>query len=117
MKHVLFGGDGGDPDSTGDRYALQARYLALTRVELPSLAALENWAVREDHCFMRIILDHLFQGCWYEHLDRRLRAYKQLDDAQLRRAVAMGERMLEEGEGLVLRMNTKSLAWRGKAWD
>lgn len=97
-----------------DRYDLQARYLELTRVELPAAAVAHGWPIREDHCFMRLILDALFEACWYEHLDRRLRAYKQLDVEQLTRAVELGERMLAEGEPLVSAMNRQSLAWRGK---
>jgi hypothetical protein len=60
------------------RYELQDRYLELTRAELPAKARLGRWVVTNDHCFMRILLDQLFQGCWYDHLDRRLVAYKQL---------------------------------------
>ncbi|MEM8781974.1 MAG: hypothetical protein AAGE65_03870 [Planctomycetota bacterium] len=98
-----------------DRYDLQARYLELTRVELPAAARRDGWPIREDHCFMRIILDALFGGCWYDHLDRRLRAYKQLDETQLRDAVALGEQMLAEGEPKVRALNEQSLCWRGKA--
>ncbi|MEQ9453745.1 MAG: hypothetical protein RLN76_04020 [Phycisphaeraceae bacterium] len=104
-----------DADAKGhqaDRYDLQDRYLEITRHQLPAAAREGNWAVRHDHCFMRIILDHLFEACWYEHLDRRLRAYKQLNQQQLQRAVAYGERMLAEGEPLVLEMNARSLMWR-----
>ncbi len=45
-----------------DRYDLQARYLQLTREDLPAAALREGWPVRDDHCFMRIVLDHLFDG-------------------------------------------------------
>ncbi|MEM1212223.1 MAG: hypothetical protein AAGI68_07975 [Planctomycetota bacterium] len=98
-----------------DRYALQERYLALTRNELPAAALRHGWVIREDHCFMRVILDHLFEACWYDHLDRRLRAYKQLNDGQLREAVRLGEAMLAGGSGLVESMNRASLGWRGKS--
>lgn len=97
-----------------DRYDLQQRYLDLMRVELPAAARTHGWPIRDDHCFMRVVLDALFEGCWYDHLDRRLRAYKQLDDEQLRAAVALAERMLDEGEPLVTKLNAQSLAWRGK---
>ena len=96
-----------------DRYDLQERYLELTRVRLPKAARDGAWPVRDDHCFMRIVLDHLFEGCWYDHLDRRLRAYRRLNDTQLRAAVALAERMLAEGPDLVMRLNAASLAWRG----
>ncbi|MEN1678491.1 MAG: hypothetical protein AAGJ46_02785 [Planctomycetota bacterium] len=99
---------------TGDRYALQERYLELTRDRLPRAAEQNGWRVQNDHCFMRIALDHACCGCWYDHLDRRLRAYKQLTTAQLEVAVACAERMLAEGEPAVEELNRQSLAWRGK---
>lgn len=95
-----------------DRYLLQDRYLELTRGELPAAAARGYWCVRDDHCFMRILLDHLFQDCWYKHLDRRLKAYKQLNTDQLQQAITLGERILTEGNELLADLNAQSLAWR-----
>ncbi|MEM1110003.1 MAG: hypothetical protein AAGH99_15065 [Planctomycetota bacterium] len=97
-----------------DRYDLQNRYLDLTRVTLPSLGRTRNWVVKEDHCFMRIVLDHVFADCWYNHLDRRLRAYKQLNDTQLAQAVAIAERMAKADAEAIDRMNVQSLLWRDK---
>jgi hypothetical protein len=96
------------------RYERQDRYLELTRTELPAKARLGKWVVTEDHCFMRIILDQLFQDCWYDHLDRRLVAYKQLNNEQLTRAIAMGEQLLTGDTTTLNRWNNESLAWRGK---
>ncbi len=98
-----------------DRYDLQQRYLELTRVELPAAARQHGWPIREDHCFMRVVLDHVFGGCWYDHLDRRLRAYKQLTDDQLAEAVRLAESMRDGGLDAVAAMNRQSLAWRGHA--
>ncbi|MEM6329974.1 MAG: hypothetical protein AAF790_06985 [Planctomycetota bacterium] len=109
-------GDGdplADPLASGDRYLLQERYLELTRELLPREAVRRDWRVRNDHCFMRILLDHACGGCWYDHLDRRLRAYKQLNTARLRTAVRLGEEMLAGGEAVVDRLNRQSLHWRG----
>ncbi|MEM6458846.1 MAG: hypothetical protein AAF710_05585 [Planctomycetota bacterium] len=97
-----------------DRYDLQNRYLDLTRVVLPSLGRTRGWPIHEDHCFMRVVLDHVFADCWYHHLDRRLRAYKQLNDTQLAQAVAIAERMSKSDEATVAAMNEQSLAWRDK---
>ena len=102
-----------------DRYELQDRYLELTRVTLPAAAVAaagrgERWPIRFDHCFMRIALDHTFGGSWYEHLNRRQRAYKQLDEAQLTAAIDHAEAMLRGGQAVVEEMNHRSLAWRGK---
>ena len=103
-----------DPLASDDRYLLQERYLELTRELLPQAAHSGAWRVREDHCFMRIALDHACGGCWYDHLDRRLRAYKQLSTAKLRVAVDTGERMLIEGEDTVALLNRQSLRWRAQ---
>ncbi|MEM1305845.1 MAG: hypothetical protein AAGG46_13165 [Planctomycetota bacterium] len=103
-----------DPLASGDRYLLQERYLELTRELLPRAAERGAWRVRNDHCFMRVLLDHACGGCWYDHLDRRLKAYKQLNTTQLRAAVTLGEQMLEQGEPLVEQHNRQSLRWRGK---
>ncbi len=96
------------------RYELQDRYLELTRTELPAKARLGGWIVTEDHCFMRILLDQLFQGCWYDHLDRRLTAYKQLNETQLTEVIAMAEKLLAGDTKTLARWNTESLRWRGK---
>ncbi len=96
------------------RYELQERYLDLTRVQLPAEARQRGWVVTEDHCFMRIILDRLFGDCWYHHLDRRLTAYKQLNDKQLRQCIAMAEQILTGDTDALIRWNRDSLHWRGK---
>ena len=96
------------------RYELQDRYLELTRVELPAVARMRNWCVKEDHCFMRILLDRLFGDCWYNHLDQRLTAYKQLNDQQLRKCIEMAEQILECEEETLADWNQDSLRWRGK---
>lgn len=100
--------------ASADRGNLQERCLRMTRDRLPA-AARKGWrAIRLDHCFTQIILDRLFEASWHEHLDRRIRAYQQLNGQQLERAVAPGERMLAEGEPRILEMNMRSLRWRGK---
>lgn len=103
-------------DEIGDphRYELQDRYLALTRTELPAKARLGGWGVKDDHCFMRIILDQLFQGCWYDHLDRRLVAYKQLNNEKLTQAIALAETLLAGDTETLALWNRESLQWRGK---
>lgn len=108
-------GDGdGELIGSADRYLLQERYVELTRELLPREASRHSWPVNKDHCFMRIVLDHVCGGCWYDHLDRRLRAYKQLTTPQLVAAVEFAERMLAEGESTVVAMNRQSLRWRAE---
>ena len=70
---------------------LVSAYLHLTKEVLPALAcnSRRNWPVSKDHCFQRIILDHVCGGVWYEYLDRP--AYKNLTKDQAQRAVKLCE--------------------------
>ncbi|MEO0531853.1 MAG: hypothetical protein AAF266_14955, partial [Planctomycetota bacterium] len=87
-------------------------YLELTRELLPREALRRDWRLREDHCFMRVLLDDVCQGPWRQVLDPRLVAYKQLTNAQLRHTIAIAERVLAEGETLLDELNRQSLSWR-----
>ena len=92
-----------------------ARYRQLVDDELPRRAREGRWVVTADHCFGRILLDHAVGGRWYDVLDRRRSpASAQLDDDQLAAAVALGERVLAEGDPLLRELDAQSLAWRGK---
>ena len=103
-----------DPGAPDDREALLARYRRLVLDELPRRARAERWVVRADHCFGRIVLDHAVGGRWYDVLDRRRSpAFAQLDDAGLRAAVALAERIEAEGDPLLRRLDEQSLRWRG----
>ncbi|WP_267382030.1 MULTISPECIES: GCN5-related N-acetyltransferase [unclassified Sphingomonas] len=101
------------PSPDPARAALETAWLHLTRVTLPALAAPRGWPVRADHCFQRILLDHAFGGCWYDHVARRP-AYAHADAAALARAIALGEAAVA-GEADMAALNRASLAWRGKA--
>lgn len=90
------------------------RYRELVDAELPARACAEGWVLRLDHCFGRVLLDHAVGGCWYDALDRRRPAYRQLDERQLALAVGLGERLLLEGDPLLRRLDAQSLQWRGK---
>ena len=106
-----------EPGQAGavDRAAMLDRYRTLVQVDLPERARRDRWVLRLDHCFGRVLLDHAVGRCWYEALDRRGPAYRQLDDAQLAGAVRMGEQLLLEGDPLLRRLDAQSLQWRGKA--
>ncbi len=97
-----------------DRAALEQRYLELVRRQLPAAAREGRWVLREDHCFGRVLLDDAVGACWYDVLDRRRTAFRQLDDDQLAGAVALAERLLAEGDPLLRELDARSLAWRGK---
>lgn len=98
-----------------DREELLRRYRTLVDDALPAAARRDGWSLRLDHCFGRVLLDDAVGGRWYDHLDRRAgAAYRQLDDEQLAGAVALGERLLVEGDPLLRTLDARSLAWRGK---
>jgi hypothetical protein len=97
------------------REQLLARYRQLVLDELPRRAREGGWALTQDHCFGRVVLDTTVGGRWYDVLDRRRSpAFAQLDDAQLAAAVALAERLLAEGDPLLRELDARSLAWRGK---
>ena len=96
------------------RDQLVTRYRALMR-ELPARARRERWVLRDDHCFGRVLLDDAVGACWYDVLDRRRTAFLQLTDEQLAGAVALGERLLVEGDPLPRRLDERSLDWRGRS--
>ena len=97
------------------REVLLGRYRELVDVDLPAAARDGRWSLRLNHCFGRVLLDDAVGGRWYDHLERRAgAAYRQLDDARLAGAVALGERLLTEGDPLLQVLDARSLAWRGK---
>ena len=93
---------------------LRQQYLSLINQQLPEKAKHTAMPVRFNHCFGRIVLDNLFQDCWYNHLSRKQPAYKQLDELQLRRAIAIATDMLQSPK-LATELNRNSLVWRKKA--
>lgn len=97
-----------------DRSRLEQRYLSLVGQELPAAARAGRWRLHRDHCFGRVLLDDAVGACWYDVLDRRRTAFRQLDDAALAAAVLMGERLLVEGDPLLADLDDRSLTWRGK---
>ena len=89
--------------------ALQ-RYLELTRETLPDRARAEGWVVRDDHCFQRIVLDHVAGGRWYDVIARP--AYRHLTPEQAEHAAALAERIEAEGHPLLRTLNERSKRWR-----
>ncbi|MCR9102914.1 MAG: hypothetical protein NXI25_23380 [bacterium] len=96
------------------RQLLEQWYLLLTREKLPQQAQLEQWPIQEDHCLQRVVLDALFQDCWYNHLSRSKPAYRQLDNLQLGQSLQLLSRMEREGKSLAAALNVSSLTFRGK---
>ncbi|MBE9045911.1 hypothetical protein IQ255_16120 [Pleurocapsales cyanobacterium LEGE 10410] len=94
---------------------LRNRYLELINQELPALAKQRKFPVRFNHCFARIILDNLFQCCWYEVIDRKKgAAYKQLSVEQLQQAINLAEAIVNNPDAYIQQLNQNSLRWRGK---
>jgi len=93
---------------------LREQYLSLVNQQLPEKAKEGALPVRFNHCFARIVLDNLFEGCWYDHLSRKQPAYRQLDESQLERGIAIAQTMLAAPK-VAAQLNQNSLRWRGKA--
>ena len=98
--------------SRDERLVLERRWLDLTRVVLPALAAEREWPISADHCFQRVLLDHACGQCWYAEISARP-AYKAAADEILERAVQLGEGIATGSRDLTA-LNRQSLAWRGK---
>ena len=92
---------------------LVSRYIVLTKEIMPHLARTshKHWPVSNDHCFQRIILDHVCGGVWYKYLDRP--AYTNLTKDQVQRAVKLCED-IADGHKDLQKLNQQSLIWRGK---
>ena len=94
---------------------LRQRYLELINQKLPALAKQRQFPVRFNHCFARIILDNLFDRCWYEALDRHKgAAYKQLSPEQLHQAIAIAQAIIDRPDDYIQELNQNSLRWRNK---
>ena len=94
---------------------LRQRYMEMVSDTLPNMSKSRDWPIRFDHCFARVILDQVFQGCWYDHIDRKKgAAYKQLNSAQLLDALTIAGRILQGPDEVLVDMNKQSLRWRGK---
>jgi hypothetical protein len=106
MKH-----DGDASQKT--RLELIQCYLHLTRTVMPALAQTPSnqWPVRNDHCFQRIVLDAVCGGVWYDFVSRP--AYQHLSLEQAHRAVEICENIIGGREDLAV-LNRQSLSWRGK---
>ncbi|EFL89338.1 hypothetical protein [Ahrensia sp. R2A130] len=94
------------------RAALEQRWLALTRQELPSVAAQRGWPIHLDHCFQRVLLDAACSTVWYDVITSRP-AYRAAPDDLLNRAVDLAENVLN-GEMDISELNRQSLRYRGK---
>ncbi len=93
------------------REALEARWFALTREEMPAIARQRGWPVHLDHCFQRILLDNTCGRPWREAIASP--AYRNAPEELLRKAIALGEDAIA-GKADLAQLNTRSLRLRGK---
>lgn len=82
-------------------------------VEFPAAAKAGNYPIRLNHCFLRVVYDNLFGQQWQEVLAKGKPAIRQLTEAQLEAALAIGQRVIDDKE-ICVRLNRRSLDWRGK---
>jgi hypothetical protein len=97
-----------------DLSQLRATYQQKVNEELPEQSqASDGWPIHLDHCFGRVVLDNLFQDEWYGHVAGRP-AYEHLSCDELRAAIEIADRMLNEGQPAVEELNENSLRWRNE---
>lgn len=80
--------------------------------KLVKKAEITKYPVRFDHCFKRIILDQMFQGVWYNFVEKP--AYKHLTEDQKKEFQDKVNLLLEKPE-VCFEWNQQSLAWRKEA--
>lgn len=93
--------------------SLKDQLRQLANVDFPVAAKSGAYPVRFNHCFLRIVYDNLLGGRWQDKLAKGKPAIHQLNDQQLREAIALGQRLIDDPE-LTRELNVNSLRWRGK---
>ena len=100
------------PADTDPLAPLRAEWLAWMRERLPQAArAHTDWPIRLDHCFGRVVLDAVYARPWRQVLPSP--AWRHMDEAALRRAIALSRDIVEGRADLTL-LNARSLALRGR---
>jgi hypothetical protein len=105
------------PERTPRRSTLLTRYKQLMDKDLPLAAknksdAQPRWPVHLNHCFGRIILDHICERPWREVIQAP--AVRHMSVGQLGKAVEVGEGILG-GTIDLERLNRESLQMRAKS--
>ncbi len=97
-----------------DLSQLRTTYQQRVSEKLPERAQnSDGWPIHLDHCFGRVVLDNVFQDEWYSHVAGRP-AYEHLSYDELRKAIEIADRMLNEGKPAVEKLNENSLRWRNE---
>ena len=79
-----------------DRAALRAALLRQANETFPAVARREGYPIVFNHCFLRVVYDNLFGEKWQRVLNPKKPAIDQLDETQLRRAIALGEQVIAD---------------------
>ena len=85
----------------------------LANVAFPAAAKADGYPIVFNHCFLRVVYDHVFQDKWQRKLTNGKPAIHQLTEDQLTKAIETGEAMVKDKE-LTIRLNRESLTFRGK---
>lgn len=96
-----------------DTEALRDTLRHQANVEFPAAAKAGGYPIRLNHCFLRVVYDNLFGARWQTKLAKGKPAIRQLTDAQLERAIEIGQAVIDD-KATCVELNRKSLDWRGK---
>ena len=96
---------------SGEKQTMQELIVEYKNLLNTYLPGRYTYPVRFNHCFNRIVLDWLFDDCWYNHLDTKKTAVSQLSEQQLRSAVDRMNRWMEDQQ-LLIADNKRSLLFR-----
>ena len=99
--------------TTPDKEELKDRLRQLANVEFPAAAKAGKYPIIFNHCFLRVVYDHILQDKWQRVLTNGKPAIHQLTREQLIAAISVGERLVEDVEA-TRRLNLESLGYRGK---
>ena len=103
----------GNPDDTEALAPLRHELLELANERFPAVAKTGGYPVHLNHCFLRIVYDNTLGARWDTVLPKGRPAYKQLDQQQLHRALAIGYE-ITESPARCRELNAVSLAMRGR---
>ena len=81
--------------------------------EFPAAAKAGGYPIRLNHCFLRVVYDNLFGRQWQKVLTSKKPAIHQLSEDQLRRAIEIGQSIIDD-KATCVELNRRSLDWRGK---
>lgn len=91
------------------RTLLEETWLDLVNNILPEISKIHHLPIKNNHCFVRCILDNVFDQPWDRCIPRP--AYKNISDLDLEVAIIFAKRVIEN-PNLVIKLNNYSLHLR-----